>query len=418
MPAGRLSVSSIFVLSICLAVLVAVSINAPRATAAASCPVEPPNPLRMLYRESERIVVARAGETVKLKDAERENERRTIFQVTESLKGDPGEKSLQVYHWVWDEDPNFAGNFRKGDLRLLFLKSTEAEETCGYRIFDMRYGVKKLSDEDLKIYIKRIEELTWIARQDPPDQKEILEWLVRCAEEPATRWEGAYELRVSASLAYPETEEESEDVGEATNAGDESHADENGEAQSSDEQVEVQTEEVAASPSVEGEVVEIPDVSNMEIYGADVDAALINLLTDEQKARLSKALFDSKKLGEGELALFEVVGRWPDARLVPFLVKHLHEVENEPPYEAEQMMHALARTIGDKRLVDLAQKYSEDAIYYESEDTEEEGTTQAEAKDRELIKLTPAQKRARLLRAFLAAVDESLNERNIEAAAR
>jgi hypothetical protein len=448
MPTARSSAA----LVLCLALLAAPFAFPRPVSAAATCPVvEPPVPLRMLYRQSERIVVARVGETHRLEGEDKEYQRKTSFTVSESLKGDPGEKTIQVYHWT-SPDTDFVGNFRSGDTLLLFLRQGENEEQDGYQIVDYRYGAKKLSEEDLKVYIKRIEELPWLMRQEPVDQNELVEWLVRCAEERATRWEGAYELSISLQLAEQEEAEKREAAGiKEESDSDEEEADE---AEGEEESAEAETNDSSsedtqvadeAAPEVE-ETVETtefledpeeitvdfdPRMMRMSVYGTDIDSTLHTHLNEEQKARLAGALFGSEELGEGELALVNVVKRFDDGRLAPFLVKHLHKFVNEPPYDAERLVVTLAHALEDKKLIKLAEKYVEHAQYVdytpdpEDEESSAEEETDADAEeefernaDGVLVKLTSAQRRSRMLSKFLVAVEERMKEMNAEAAQR
>lgn len=428
--------------------------------AAASCPAEPPSPLRTLYRQSERIVVARAGESTRLK-AEG-HLRKTAFDVTESLKGDPGEKRINVYHWYWDDNREFAGNFRKGDTLLLFLTRGENEEDDGYRVIDIRHGAKKLPEADLKVYVKRIEELGWLTRQNPPDRSELLEWLVRCAEEPATRWEGAYELSVAYALAAEKDEAKKKADGGGTDDAD--GAEESDEEAVDDEEVEeaeassdasedaaeaaaaaeesavgltASGEDVTASSDVEAEA-DLSDaadsstaadeaddshLTSMAVYGADVDTSLAALLTEEQKNRLSGALLGADKLGEGEFSLISVVSKWDEGPLVPFLIKHLRKLEDDPPYEVEQLVFTLAHVLKDRKLVRLAERYSEEAPYgdqfQEVESEEGEGVKAVEVSAEPVeVKLTSTRRRSDMLRDFLAAVEKRLNASGAETARR
>lgn len=438
------------------------------ATAAASCPVEPPMPLRMLFRVSERIVVARAGEPAGYAGAENENQRRTAFDVTESLKGDPGEKRLQVYHWMAPGYPDFSGNFRAGETVLLFLRPAADVEEYGYEVVDIRYGAKRLAEDDLKVYLKRIEELGWLTRQEPPAHDELAEWLVRCAEEPATRWEGAYELDVSRRVAAAQDEarrraagekiggegegeestEDEEAAGEKSEASDDAGEEGEGEEAGADPDAEASGEQqpadgaegVEASAAAEeepGVVVYGSDpAAEMRLFmGSDVDAAVFAALTPEQKERLASALYGAEKLGAGEVELVPVVETWDDGRLAPYLIKHLSKLTDDPPYEAEALMQTVASLLKDKRLKKLAEEYSENAPYGEYVEDEEESAeseggedgdgegggssvVQAVASGEVKTRTPTAQVRGTMLRAFLAAVEERLNRMSAETAQR
>ena len=426
------------------------------ASATAACPVEPPSPLRTLYRESERVVVARVGATAAVEGADAENQRKTAFDVTESVKGDPGEKTLHVYHWFWQDSPGSPTNFQQGDTLLLFLRRGEDRQTDGYYVTDARYGAKKLSDADLKVYLKRIEELQWIMRQEKPDPDELVEWLVRCAEEPATRWEGAYELSVSAAMAEQEAKGKESDEAEEAEEEEDGEDDEGeaAEAEASAEEASAETAAEAAGDAgveqpaevvesadaaavasgaeaqVEVTALENPTADQVEVWqgfsGSDVDASLVKHLTDEQKERLAGVLFDAETLGEGEMELLQVVGAWGDARLVPFIVKQLHKLEADPPYEAERLMYILGDVLKDRKIARLAEKYSENAPYFDEEAAEggEGGEESAEARPEKppaetgLVKLTHTQRRSAMLKEFIAAVEKKVDGAGTEFAQR
>ncbi|HEX7177794.1 MAG TPA: hypothetical protein VF240_21215 [Pyrinomonadaceae bacterium] len=454
-------------------------------TAAAACPVEPPpTPLRTLYRASERIAAARVGESVALEGKARQNMRRTTFVATESIKGDPGEKSFFVYHPVWPSDANYVGNFRKGETLLLFLRRAEDVEPAGYYVTDIRHGAKRLSEADLKIYFKRIEELQWVTRQQPLDRAELLEWLVRCVEEPATRWEGAFELAYSAQLAAYEAESAREKahpvaaqiaalplaVGGGKAEGEDANEDAGesvaGVSGGPDEGAEQAGDAVAAEASEESAAAAVNFVedfsvsSEVEVFnGPDVDSKLIGELTAAQKERLAGALYSADKVGEGEMQLVYVVENWDGARLTPFVVRHLQKLQDNPPYDAERLMHVLARVLKDDRLTRLAEMYTEKAPYDDDsveteeeaasaeseeadstdaeaseaegeEEAEEEAEQQADSGEAEEImagalvtqaggaRPTASQVRGRMLHNFLAAVEKRMNAAAAETAQR
>ena len=452
------------------------------AAAAAACPVEaPPTPLRTLYRASERVAVARVGESVALKGEGPQNIRKTAFVATDSIKGDPGEKSFFVYHPVWPDNFDYVGNFRKGETLLLFLHRAEEVEQEGYQVTDIRHGAKRLSEADLKIYLKRIEELQWIERQQPLDRAELLEWLVRCVEEPATRWEGAYELAASYQLAADEAEAAREKArgaddkvsdspvaaggakaeveGEDEDAG-ERAAEESGE---SDDGVNQTGDAVAAEAAEQSPVVDVIPVQGLSEFsgvrylnGAGVDSKLVRGLTAAQKERLAGALYGAEKIGEGEMQLVFVVENWDGARLAPFILRQLQKLQDSPPYDTERLMYTLADILKDDRLTRLAETYAENAPYAddyvedegekevaeqedggaageaeggeeveegESEQQDDSGVVEeimagALVKQADGAKPTAAQVRARMLHNFLAAVEKRMSAAGAETAQR
>lgn len=454
MPPARRLTPALVAAALCLSTFAPL----PRLSVAAACPVELPSPLRVLYLSSERVVVARAGEPVPVEGAEVQVARKTPFEVTESLKGDGGEKQLYVYHYNWNDSADGPTNFRRGDTRLLFLRRGEDEKQDGYYVTDARYGAKKLSEADLKVYLKRIEELQWVMRTGKPDPDELLEWLVRCAEEPATRWEGAYELAMSAAAVAQEEagrrgESGVEEVSDETEASDEEDkaldaelgieseddSADAGETEADDSADEVSDEaEAEAEAGVEAEsageadgeagesaAVETTDesegLSSIEVYQRGfvslyLGASVIKRLNAEQKERLASALYGAETVGLGEIELVEVVAGFDDARLAPYLVKQLRKLVDDPSYEAERLAYALGVALKDKQVARLAQKYSENAPYYDPpEETEgeeaEDGVTagQKPSDDAKPAKPTHTQRRSELLKKFIAAVEKRMN---------
>src|SRR5262249_27409787 len=84
-----------------------------------------------------------------------------------------------------------------GSELIVFLKRSQRDP--GYFTVGLSYGAKSLNNRGIEVYSARILELIEIEEQTDPNarRERLVEWLVRCAEEPATRWEGAYDLRYS-----------------------------------------------------------------------------------------------------------------------------------------------------------------------------------------------------------------------------
>ena len=300
-----------------------------------ACPGPPPQPLRLLYTQSERIVVARAGESSVVQVTVDEDYKQTLvcttFEVSSTLKGEGEEPLVYVYHSLWGEDTDVSGVFKEGDTLLLFLD--RREEGHGYQVDNEEYGVKKLSEDDLKIYVKRIEELAEIMRQEKPDTAQITEWLVRCAEEPATRWDGVFELSNSheALLASKAEKSSSEkDASESAEATDQPDGNETGEQVAEDYDGYYRT-----------------------------DPELARRLTDEQKNRLATALFSTQALTYTEYMIIDMVKDWNDARLAPFLLSQLRKpTDDVAPYYIAQWVNIVAGSLHNEALDDLAKKYS------------------------------------------------------------
>jgi hypothetical protein len=379
-----------------------------------ACPVyTPPQPLRTLYKLSERVVVARVGAREVLSKTDDLASVRIALHVTENVKGSPAEV-LHLYRseFVVNEADEAkqeeetvvaltssgreAPRLKRGERYLFFLDPREKGH--GYEVDDEGYGIKKLSDEDLKIYLERIKELAEIMRREPEDKLALVEWLVRCAEQPATRWEGAYELLGSSeAAARAGYEVEASDVEEApaaepsAAAGVKTPAGEGpriihlsslplmGEAQAAPEQQAAAAAPPAPDSSVE-EVQVLPRRSVADPRDLPADPALAPLLDAVQKQRLSDAFFATPDPVDGDDELMQLVKDFDDPRLPGFILARLHRVEDEAPLEAELWLRTLAASLKNERLVELAAAYTQEAPYFEEDEEETpEAETQTDA---------------------------------------
>ena len=364
------------------AIIIAASFAATRI--ALACPEAPPQPLRTLYTKSDRIVVARAGESavvqVEVQDTFKISLVCTTLHVSSTIKGEGEEPIIYVYHWIWGEDEDIAGVFKEGDNLLVFLD--RREEGHGYQVDNQRYGVKKLSDAELKVYLQRIDELASIMQQEKPDKARIVEWLVRCAEEPVTRWEGVVELSMSNDVML-EQEERKTAVADTSEAAD----------------------NVSPPDAAEGEASE----QTVEVYrpGYQVDPDFARLLTDEQKTRLGTALVGAQEFSFTEFMLLQMVKGWNDARLVPFLLAQLRKPTGDSSYFTEEMVKIVAQTLDNEAVNDLAERYcsgdeTDESAADESVSEEEEGSSVQQSRAD-----AAARKQSELLESFIALAEGS-----------
>ncbi|HEX7315206.1 MAG TPA: hypothetical protein VF297_14865 [Pyrinomonadaceae bacterium] len=350
-----------------------------------ACPVyAPPQPLRTLYKSSERVVVARVGARQVLKTEEDFASVRVALNVSEVLKGPTDQQVLHLYRdeyvgkgaeaaedvRVLSASGRPAPRLKRGEQYLFFLEPRE--EGGGYEVNDEGYGIKELSDADLKVYLERIKELSEITRQEPEDRHALLEWLVRCAEHDATRWDGAYELSASAEAARAKERQEAE-VTRWLPVGVTPEAPAEVEARTA---VETQTESDAPVINIE----QLPNLRFARYRYTVPDPKLAPMLNAVQKQRLADALFASTEPSEGDDILMRIVKEFDDARFPAFVLARLHRFEQEPPYEAEFWLSALADSLKNDRIVELAASYSRNARYDEDEEeTEAETEASAEA---------------------------------------
>lgn len=148
-----------------------------------------PAPLRALIREADLIAVA-----VPDPSQGQGSEVRTVLSLEKQLKGDIEEERIAV-HRREDTMCTTDACFVAGRRTLVFLKLEEGEwRTCA-----LEYGAKILSDEALRVYEARIREYLSFGRLEREHERSQaeLDWIVRLAADPLTRWEGASELRDS-----------------------------------------------------------------------------------------------------------------------------------------------------------------------------------------------------------------------------
>lgn len=352
----------------------------------------PPMTLRELYEKSERIVVARIGKSKTVKKEDDDWLIKTALEVSRNLKGRDKKTTIYVYHWGWGEDRTFPGGYKKGQQLIFFLVRGE---NGGYEILSTQEGLKGLSEDVLNIYEKRIEEIAAITKSEKSDAAAITEWLVRCAEQPATRWDGAYELYRSEE-SFAEQRKSHELAGS-------SPAD-------------------ITEPQPNARAAKAANASDDEDNQIG-DLKFAAMLTEQQKGRLMTALFNTAELKETDMELVELAKIWQDPRLLPFLTHQLRRVETDPPYMVRQVMSIIADALKDEDIKALVLEYNQTASYEdfypqepaspEPADSENDSQTDDEtATDAE--KTDPAQakqRRSDMLRNFLLMLDKKMANR-------
>jgi Carboxypeptidase regulatory-like domain len=292
----------------------------------------PPQPLRTLYLNSDRVVVAQVGKsTAEAKDGSSRLVR-TSLVVSRTLKGDGHKPALTVSEMVYGK----RGQFTEGETVLAFLRrGSDANSYSSSEEFGQ--SVKHLSESDLELYIQRLAELKAITSNSESDSADVVDWLVRCAEDPGTRHEGAFELNASAWREHWVKEE-------------------------------MERSATAGEPA-----------SGTRKSPRDEEPFFAALLTSDQKQRLMNALLKSEELGSGDFELIELAMGWNDPRLLPSLISYLHRVEETVPAAAERVMQSVADILDDEKVSGLLSQYRDDASY---EDTElERGNDVEDAED-------------------------------------
>ena len=309
--------------------------------------------LLTLYRDSDAIYIARFdkkedGQLLRAEDGYMVNRVKTHFTVISALKGDPakllelddeefryrlptvGQSGGHTSEAVFVKDRGSFDEERSaspGDKVLLFLRSTGPERELA--LVDHRDGIKRLGPEDEQAYIARIKELGSILTGEKFDAAAVAAWLVRCAEEPATRWEGAFELeRGFRQLDWKER---------TKRAGGRARDGEGGHAEKSKDQS-----------------------NNAEIDLADVAAAV----TPHQRGQLTNALLSASyfsvagaggTLPAGDIQLLKLVRRWSSREIAAAAVQRL-KYRSDFTTDDVFLMNMVAEIVGDRVAVDHARK--------------------------------------------------------------
>ncbi|HZH33065.1 MAG TPA: hypothetical protein VEY11_20025 [Pyrinomonadaceae bacterium] len=434
MPNVRLPVHSSARLSIVACALVVALLSAAlvcvEPPASSACPVTITNPLRVRYMESALVAVVRVGDSVAVERRGVVSVVDTALRITSLLKGEEKEKVVNLRHFKPElADWSLPIKYEKDEVLLLFLK--RAENGDEYMTIDGERAALKLSEEDLKVYVRRIEELAAIMRSAEPDDAAIAEWLVRCAEEPATRWEGASELAYNVSLpedppdAEDNAEEETEEAEASTDdpvAGDDPQQESEAEAESEGGGSSSPEATAGAGENVNAGLIVGVDIAPRDTTVSAPEVNYAALLTPAQKERLTTALLNAEEFELGEQLLLVLVNSWKDERLVPFTLKHLARMADKPPYEAEIMMRIVAHALGDQTLIKFVVNYRKTVTYHDlygddpanapAYEEDPEATPEQRAADRkefEEMKVAAAEalfQRSGKLRHFLALADQ------------
>jgi hypothetical protein len=154
----------------------------------------PPMPLRLLCESADLIAVVRTGEPClnsKVENHSGWNTHQVELEVLQVLHGEAKGDSI----WV-GFNPNMVcpspANFISGKTPLVFLQETEGDE---YETVGLHYGTKELLGEALNAYTSAVQQWVEIQTLGSEDRHlAMVEWLTSLAENPHTRWEGAFEF--------------------------------------------------------------------------------------------------------------------------------------------------------------------------------------------------------------------------------
>lgn len=188
--------------------------------------------------------------------------------------------------------------YPEGERVLAFL---DHDEESGWEAVGLHYGTKQLDPATLEIYRARIRELDELISARPKrwrDTPAFVEWLVRCAEEPATRWEGAYALEPSADTRW-------------------------------------------------------------DFEFDPPPAGLRHRLGPTQRSRLLTVLLETRSIGNAELCLMQALADEPGTALDDFALERLSELVPKDPQLAAPILVLLAERSGDAEARRIAREFDE-----------------------------------------------------------
>jgi hypothetical protein len=286
----------------------------------------PPQTLRMLTNDSELIVVARVEDVTHLEKGYDKYDWYTAMarlEVISVVKGVARNRYLNVPYPA-DLACPAPPHYEVGDTVLAFLAPGESGRD--YITVGLSYGSKSLGANEIGIYSARVHELVEIEKQADPDTRllQLVEWLVLCAEHPATRWEGVYDLINKHRMKMME-----EELGEKV---------------------------VEIAPGYYA-----PENS---LYGQEQKEKTIDfyvMLTQDQKTRLADTLYNAYSISAGVWELVELVELWEDENLTPFIWSYLTAIKiasrGDQSWYIERLMRKLATRLNNREALRLVEMY-------------------------------------------------------------
>ncbi len=266
-----------------------------------------PLPLRKLVIESEFIVYANVIriDTIKTKGGD---DTKAILKIKEVIQGELKDDTIGVFFSLGIMCPPQA-QYEKGTTVLAFLYKDEN----AYRTEGLSFGSKKVDATAFQAYKKRILEMQNILliKNKAEKDKKTIDWLIDCAVNPNTRWEGVFELSSSGSDFMA------------------------------------------------------------NYFDKNTNSYIKNFkLSNTQKIKLRKGVLNIKELTCNDMTLIDFVLNKGDTELINFLIKKLKESNIENNWCRNNFIKKIAKCSNKKRLVKIAQKLQK--LYFEHNKDKEE----------------------------------------------
>lgn len=265
-----------------------------------------PKPLRKLVIESKSIIV---GHVIKVKKVEIKKKKwnDSYSQATIVIKEVlQGEIKSDTIKIKFE--PNMVcpapDMYYENTTVLAFVDFSNGE----YKTHALSYGAKTMEQDEIDVYKLRIAEVQSILKNDNKVEqlKETVEWLVKCVENKSTQWEGVFELS--------------------------------------------------------------PQSNFMSSYLIESQTNYKLLLSNEQKGRLKKTLFNSKELFYVDFGLIDLVYEGNEGEVDMLMVKGLEaSVDEEYNWTALDYMNRLVHLNDCEETRKLIRDYDEIIMNYDKE---------------------------------------------------
>jgi hypothetical protein len=375
------------------------------------CPDEPPSTLLSLYRKSEAIFVGKFDKTT-VGDVITEDEHSTMvnvsdhYSISSTLKGKTEKFFVHTYEQYSykgedgaeeiEEEEGYGTRPKPGDAVLLFLKlktEEEAEEGKPARapkrgkpeldVVHYRDAIRPVKVSEVSSYEARIKDLNGIfSSKKEASDADILKWILKCIDDPVTRWDGAFELLTSIQNLEWKKEQEKEREKE-TDKEDSTDAESDAEVEAG-EKTEDSDEEADESHEMESDEEEFDNSAYASLLTTEQKDYLTNIAINLKPRKAAETAgapeSDDEKptLDEGDRVLFELVKRWGDARLAAAMLDRLR-ASGEENYQKASWMTMIAEVLKDSELSSLGEKFSE-LSWREDADTVETEKNESESK--------------------------------------
>lgn len=272
-----------------------------------------PRPLRKLIIESEFIIWGKVLEVGSIKPDKKNDDfwgrDYALILVEETLQGKIKKDTIRVFFTAGLICPA-PGVFYEGEQALAFLD--KRKKTNDFEIHALSYGVKHgLDPLEYKLYKDRITEMQDILQSQGREvcNETVVDWLVRCAGQKATRWDAMYELS--------------------------------------------------------------PQSDFMSFYDQGESISRNIIISTANRKKMFDILLQVDTLSYSDIALADLARGINDAVLLGFMKSQLQRIEETYNWTAGDIMQRIALLTGDSELTELVKKFKDVYFGYTEKDKKE-----------------------------------------------